>query len=174
LNFIAGLILAFEQPIHVGDVIEVDQYMGRVLEIGVRASKILTRDGSEVIVPNGLLITNKVVNWTLTDQKRRLVITIRTAFNADPKKVIDILKNVATDHPNTLDYPAPMAIFNGYGDSSLDFTLYCWVQFDVSLSTKSDVAVEALEALTEAGIAVPLPVQKLHIGRDEDKHPLEK
>ena len=174
LNFIAGLILAFEQPIHIGDVIEVDQYMGRVTEIGVRASKILTWDGSEVIVPNGLLISNNVVNWTLTDQKRRLVIPIRTAFDADPKKVIEILKSAAANHPNTFNHPAPMTLFNGYGDSSLDFTLYCWVEFDVSLSTKSDIAVSAHEALAAAGIPVPLPVQKLQIGHDDGKHPAEE
>lgn len=166
LNFFAGLILTFERPFHVGDVIEVDQYMGRVTEIGVRASKMLTWDGSEVIVPNGSLITNKVVNWTLTNQKRRLVIIIRTSFDADLKKVMDILKMVATNHPNTIDHPAPMVVFNGYGSSSLDFTLYCWVDFSVSLSTKSDIAISAHESLAEAGIPVPLPVQKLHIERD--------
>ena len=173
LNFIAGLILSFEQPIHVGDVIEVDQDIGTVMEIGVRASKIMTWNGSEVIIPNGILISNRVVNWTLTDQKRRLVIPIRTAFDANPKEVIEILKTVAGKHTNTLDFPAPMAMFNGYGSSSLDFTLYCWVEFNVSLSTKSDIAVNAHEALAEAGIPVPLPVQKIQIDKIEDKYSAE-
>jgi len=168
LNFIAGLILSFEQPIHVGDIIEVDQDMGEVMEIGVRASKIMTWNGSEVIIPNGALISNRVVNWTLTDQKRRLVIPFRTAFNAIPKEVIEILKTVAVKHPNTLDIPAPMAMFNGYGSSSLDFTLYCWVDFNVSLTTKSDIAVNAHEALAEAGIPVPLPVQIIQIDKGTD------
>jgi len=163
LNFIAGLILSFEKPIHVGDVIEVDQFMGKVTEIGVRASKVLTWDGSEVIVPNGLLISNKVVNWTLENQKRRLVISIKTPFDTDPEKVIEILKAVATKHPNSLDQPAPMVLFNGYENSALDFTVYCWVEFNVSLSTKSDIAIAANKALKEAGIGAPLPVQKLKI-----------
>jgi len=166
LNFIAGLILSFEKPIHVGDVIEVDQFMGKVTEIGVRASKVLTWDGSEVIVPNGLLITNKVVNWTLENQKRRLVISILTPFDADPEKVIEILTAVAQKHPNTLDQPAPMVLFNGYESSALDFTVYCWVEFNVSLSTKSDIAINSKKALAEAGIAAPIPVQKLQIDRD--------
>jgi len=173
LNFIAGLILSFEQPIHVGDVIEVDQDMGRVMEIGVRASKIMTWNGSEVIIPNGILISKRVINWTLTDEKRRLVIPIRTAFDATPKNVIEILKTVAAKHPNTLDFPAPMAMFNGYGSSSLDFTLYCWVEFNVGLITKSDIAVSAHEALAEAGIPVPLPVQKIQIDKKGDEHPAE-
>jgi len=137
--------------------------MGKVTEIGVRASKVLTWDGSEVIVPNGLLISNKVVNWTLENQKRRLVISIKTPFDTDPEKVIEILKAVATKHPNSLDQPAPMVLFNGYENSALDFTVYCWVEFNVSLSTKSDIAIAANKALKEAGIGAPLPVQKLKI-----------
>ncbi len=169
LNFIAGLILTFENPIYVGDVIEVDQYMGRVTEIGARASKVLTWDGSEVIVPNGMLISNKVVNWTLTNQKRRLTISIKAPFDADPEKVIGILKEVACQHPNTLDQPAPMALFNGYESSAFDFTVYCWVEFRDSLSTKSDIAIGAYKALSAAGIAAPLPVQKIKIDHDSNK-----
>ena len=142
--------------------------MGRVTEIGVRASKILTWNGSEVIIPNGSLISNRVINWTLTDQKRRLVIPMRTAFDAKPKEVIEILKTVARNNPNTLESPTPMALFDGYGSSTLDFTLYCWVEFDVSLGTKSDIALGAHEALAEAGIPAPLPMQKIQIDTKGD------
>jgi len=144
--------------------------MGTVTEIGVRASKVLTWDGSEVIVPNGLLISNKVVNWTLTNRKRRLVISIKTPFDADPEKVIKILTEVANKHPNTLDQPAPMVLFNGYESSSLDFSIYCWVEFNVSLGTKSDIAIRANKALAAANIAAPIPVQKLKIDRDDSSH----
>ena len=170
LNFIAGLILSFEKPIHVGDVIEVDQYMGRVAEIGVRASKVLTWNGSEVIVPNGALISNKVVNWTLANEKRRLEISIKTAFDANPEKVIKILSELAAQHPNTLDQPAPMAVFNGYESVALDFTLYCWVEFNVSLGTKSDIAIAAFKALAAAGIEAPLPVQRIKMDPGSSKH----
>ena len=68
---------------------------------------------------------------------------------------------------------SPMALFNGYGSSSLDFTLYCWVEFNVSLSSKSEIAVIVHEALAEDGIPVPVPVQKIQIDRKEDKHPAE-
>jgi small-conductance mechanosensitive channel len=170
LNFIAGLILTFENPIYVGDVIEVDQYMGRVTEIGARASKVLTWDGSEVIVPNGLLISNKVVNWTLTNQKRRLTISIKTLFDADPEKVIEILTKVAQQHPNTHGQPVPLVLFNGYESYALDFTLYCWVEFNVGLITKSDIAINAKKALAAAGISAPLPFQKIKIDHDSSKH----
>ena len=172
LNFVAGLILNVERPIHIGDVIEVDQYMGTVTEIGVRASKVLTWDGSEVIVPNGLLISNKVVNWTLENKKRRLVISIKTPFDADPEKVINLLTEVAINHKNTLKQPAPFALFNGYESSFLDFSLYCWVEFNVSLSTKSDIAIAANKAMKAAGISAPLPFQRLTI--EQDKRSIQK
>ena len=170
LNFFAGLILTVENPIYVGDIIEVDQYMGRVTEIGVRASKVLTYDGSEVIVPNGMLISNKVVNWTLSNQKRRLSIFIKTPSDVDPEKIIEILKEVACKHSNTLDEPAPMVIFNGYEGSIFDFTVYCWVEFSASMSTKSDIAVDAIKALAKAGITAPLPIQKIKIDNGNNKH----
>jgi len=170
LNFIAGLILTFEKPIYIGDVIEVDQYMGTVTEIGVRASKVLTWDGSEVIVPNGILISNKVVNWTRTNRKRRLKISVKTHFDTDPEKVIILLKEVAKNHTNTLDQPAPFALFNGYESSFLDFTLYCWVEFNVSLSTRSEIAINVKKALLKAGIEAPVPMQKLQIDNKGSKN----
>ena len=166
LNFIAGLILSFEKPIHVGDVIEVDQEMGKVTEIGVRASKVLTWNGSEAIIPNGVLISNKVVNWTLANEKRRLEISVKTPFDADPEKVIEILTKVAGEHPNTHAEPSPMAVFNGYESYAFDFTLYCWVRFNVSFTTKSDIAIEIFKSLAAAGIEAPLPSQKIKIDPD--------
>jgi small-conductance mechanosensitive channel len=170
LNFVAGLILAIERPIHIGDVIEVDNYMGRVLDIGVRASKIKTWDGSELIVPNGLLISNKVNNWTLTDEKRRLVIKVSTSFDAEPEKVIAILSKVATEHPEAKDHPAPFVLFDGYGSSSFDFTIYCWVEFSASLKTKSEIALNGHNALVKAGISAPVPLRRLQY--EETKKPL--
>jgi len=166
LNLIAGLILAVEQPIHVGDVIEVDEFMGRVTDIGVRACKIMTWDGSELIVPNGQLISNKVNNWTLTDEKRRLTINVSTSFDAEPEKVITILSAVAKDHPETKDQPVPLVLFDGYGSSSFDFTIYCWVEFSASLKTKSEIALNAHKELSKAGISVPIPLRKLQYGND--------
>lgn len=170
LNLISGLILAVERPFHIGDVIEIDNDMGRVTDIGVRASKIKTWNGSELIVPNGMLISNKVNNWTLSDEKRRLEINISTNTDADPNKVIELLTTVANEHQNTIENPVPMAIFNGYGTSSLDFTLYCWVEFSDSLKTKSEVALGAHAALLKVGISVPVPLRRLQY--DKDKKPL--
>jgi small-conductance mechanosensitive channel len=161
-NFIAGLVLSYERPIHVGDTIEVNTLMGNVTEIGVRSSKVLTFDGSEVIIPNSNLITNDVINWTLSNQQRRLKILIRTSLEAEPKIVIKILKEIATNHTNTLHNPEPLVIFEGYGESSLDFTLYFWVYFNVGFTTKSEVALKIYNALKDAGYSVPIPQQRVH------------
>ena len=163
-NFISGLIITIERPIHVGDTVEVGNLMGNVTEIGVRASKVKTFDGSEVIVPNGNIISKEVINWTLSDQKRRLKILVKTEMGADPRKVLEIMSHEASKHPNTLKHPKPMALFDGYGSSSLDFTLYFWVYFDVSFSTKSDVALAIYDALDNEGIGMPVPMQKYFPG----------
>ena len=170
LNFIAGLILAFERPIHVGDVVQADMEMGVVSEIGIRASKLKTWHGTEVIIPNGDLISKKVINYTLTDVKRRFKIPIRTAIDATPREVMELLTSVAKEHPKTLDDPASKTYFTGYGETSLDFFLYFWTLFDDGLSTRSEVMLQIHEKLKEAGIDVPIPIQKMQIEKGKGEN----
>ena len=170
LNFIAGLILAFERPIHVGDVVQADMEMGVVSEIGIRASKLKTWHGTEVIIPNGDLISKKVVNYTLTDVKRRFKIHIRTAIDATPREVMELLTSVAKAHPKTLDDPVSKTYFTGYGETSLDFFLYFWTLFDDGLSTRSEVMLQIHEKLKEAGIDVPIPIQKMQIEKGKSEN----
>lgn len=178
-NFIAGLILSYERPIHVGDTIQLNTLMGVVTEIGVRASNVRTYDGSEVIVPNSELISKQVINWTLSNEQRRLKIEVRTSLNADPRVVMKLLREIATSHPNTLTNPEPMILFDGYGNSSLDFTVYMWINFNVSFSTRSEVALQIYDAIKEAGYDVPIPLQRIQYSSDEnaeddDFPPIEK
>lgn len=160
-NLVSGLIVSFERPIHVGDTIEVDKLHGIVSEIGVRSSKIRTFEGSEVILPNGNLLSKQVINWTLSDKKRRLEIKIRTSFDADPHEVIELLKKEITTHPNVNTEPKPLCLFEGYGDSSLNFRVLFWVLYDVGLSTKSDVALGIFDKLKEKKIEAPIHQQRL-------------
>ncbi len=160
-NLVSGLIVSFERPIHVGDTIEVDKLHGTVSEIGVRSSKIRTFEGSEVILPNGNLLSKQVINWTLTDQKRRLEIKIRTSFDANPHEVIELLKKEVSEHPNVNPEPSPLCLFEGYGDSALNFRVLFWVQYNVGLSTKSDVALGIYDKLKEKKIEAPIHQQRL-------------
>lgn len=162
-NFIAGLVLAFERPIQVGDTIEAGTVMGDVTAIGVRACTIRTFDGSEVMVPNGNLIGNDVINWTLSDRKKRRDIYVSVAYGNNPHEVVEVLRKAAEAHPNVLQVPAPWILFEGFGESALNFRVRIWSAMDVGMTTKSDVAMNIYDALMEAGIQIPFPQQDLHI-----------
>ncbi len=162
-NFISGLILLYERPVEVGDIITVGSLMGEVKSIGVRASKIRTFDGAEVVVPNGNIISNDLVNWTLSDKKRRLELKVGVEYGSNPNDVLKLLQKVAVNNDNVLADPAPYALFEDFGDSSLNFRLLAWVHFDDSLPTKSQLSIAIYDALTEAGIGIPFPQMDLHV-----------
>ena len=163
-NFVSGLILAFERPIQPGDTVEVGPLFGRVKKIGVRASIIRTYTGAEVIVPNANLISNEVINWTLSDPHRRLELPIGVAYGTDPHKVIEVLKKVAIAHPAIMEAPEPDVYFLGFGDSSLDFELRGWIaSFEETVAVKTDLNLGINDALAEAGIEIPFPQRDLHL-----------
>jgi small-conductance mechanosensitive channel len=163
-NFVSGLILLFERPIQVGDTIQVGELLGEVTRIGIRASRVRTFDGAEVIVPNGQLISSEVVNWTLSDRLRRLEVDIGVAYGTDPKPVLEILVDAAKGQSGVLPDPEPHSLFRGFGDSSLDFTLRFWTaDFENFLRVKSQVTVAVNDAIVEAGIEIPFPQRDLHV-----------
>ena len=161
-NFVSGLILLFERPIRVGDKVQLAELFGTVKNIGMRASVVRTFQGAEVIVPNANLISAEVVNWTLSDDRRRMELAVGVAYGTDPQVVIDILMAVANDHPEVLGDPAPAALFLGFGASSLDFQLRAWTRTDY-VRVSSDLLVGVNAALAEAGIEIPFPQRDLHL-----------
>ena len=164
-NLVSGLILAFERPIQVGDIVQIASLnlMGEVKEIGIRASTVKTFDGAEVIVPNGNLISNEMINWTLSDKRRRQEIIVGVAYGTDTTKVLEILNKVVPENENVLKNPPPFIIFLGFGESSLDFRVLFWTHFDQGLSTKSAVGVAIDEAFKKEGIEIPFPQRDLHL-----------
>jgi len=162
LNFISGLILAFERPINLGDTIEVDQEFGVVTNIGVRSSTIKSYSGYESIIPNGDLISKKVNNYTLADRDRRSKILMKTAPNAEPIQVIDLFNKIASKHPSIFEEPVPKTYFYGYDpDGNLSFALLYWSTFSDTLKTNSAIALEIFAALKKAGIQAPAPVRRI-------------
>jgi len=161
-NFVSGLILLFERPIRVGDKIQLAELFGTVKNIGMRASVVRTFQGAEVIVPNANLISAEVVNWTLSDDRRRMELPAGVAYGTDPQVVIDILVGVANDHPEVLSDPEPAALFLGFGDSSLDFQLRAWTRTDY-VRVSSDLLVALNNALVDAGIEIPFPQRDFHL-----------
>jgi len=162
-NFVSGLILAFERPIQVGDTIQVTALVGTVRHIGVRSSTVRTFDGADVIVPNGDLISKEVVNWTLSDQLRRMEVKVGVAYGTDPHRVMEVLL-AATEHKDVLKSPAPFTLFKGFGDSSLDFVVRFWTRnYQDWILTQSDVTVAVNDGLAGAGIEIPFPQRDLHV-----------
>ncbi len=163
-NFVSGLILLFERPVQVGDVVEVSGSTGAIQRIGIRASVIRLANASEVIVPNGMLISEKVGNWTLSNRQRRMELRIGVAYGTDPTRVIELLTKAAAAHPLVATNPEPRTFFQEFGNDALMFELLFWTDdFDNWPQIKSDVAVATNAALLTAQIEIPYPQRTLHL-----------
>jgi small-conductance mechanosensitive channel len=156
-NFISGLILAFERPVTVGDVIIVAGHEGVVQRIGIRASVIKQYDGSEVIVPNSELISNRVINWTLAKYSRRLILTIYTHQKANTDQVLKIMKEAVSNVEVVLKEPEAKSYFHGIKDNQLEFALFYWASGNL-LDCKSLVNQHVQKALKDAGIEFVMPL----------------
>ncbi len=162
-NFVSGLILLFERPVKINDVVQVGQFQGDLKRIGLRASVLRALDGSEVIVPNGKLISEEVTNWTLSDPQRRLEINVGVAYGNKPREIIELLNKIAFDNEDVLNEPPPRTIFVGFGESSLDFQLRAWTDKDSWVFIKSELTLAVHDVLTEAGIEIPFPQRDLRL-----------
>ncbi|RRN43619.1 hypothetical protein EHV23_09280 [Lautropia dentalis] len=152
-NFVSGLIVLFERPIRVGDSVDMAGQSGKVKRIGIRASILRTGAGADVIVPNSQLIANQVVNWTLSDNQRRIEIALGVDYESDPAAVIKLLTEVARGHDDILATPVPNAQFIDFGSSALQFKLFAWTaRADRIGAIRSELCVAIHEALKENGV----------------------
>jgi potassium efflux system protein len=154
-NFVCGLILLFERPIKVGDIIQIDTDIGEVRRIGIRACVIRTTDGSEVIAPNGTIISNKVTNWTLSDRYRAIEVPVTVARGAAPQHVIEVLKRVAVNHPGVTKEPVPQAYAVSFSSNTVIFNLRAWTErYEDWVQVRSDLSVAVDEALVHENITL--------------------
>ena len=168
-NFVSGLILVFEHPLQVGDSVEVGTMFGEVRKIGFRASVIRTPEGADVVIPNGELVGGRFTNWSLFDRMRRISISVGVAYGTDPKRVINILEEIARNHPAVFAHPAPYAVFDRFGESALNFTLLCWSSVDDFFSTRSELTVGIEKEFKNLGIQIPFPQQDVHLHWPTDR-----
>lgn len=154
-NFVSGLILLFERPVQVGDLVQLSDLYGEVQRIGIRSSVIRTVDGAEVIIPNSDLIQNQVTNWTLSDRRRRVISQIGVSYGTEAGRVLELLVAIAKLDPRVVTDPSPEALFVGFGASSLDFELRFWTEDAQWLRVKSDIGVALQDALRAEGIGIP-------------------
>ncbi|OYX99528.1 MAG: hypothetical protein B7Y80_11095 [Hyphomicrobium sp. 32-62-53] len=167
-NFVSGLILLFERPLKVGDLIVVAGQTGRVRNISVRSTEIETGDRATLIVPNSELITNSFLNWTHRNALSSISIPVKTSYAADPDHVRTILDKVAADCPLILQQPKPGASFDAFGPNGFEFTLSASVaDFGKRLAAMSDLRHRIVRAFREAGIEMPYAQHDVHL-RDLD------
>lgn len=164
-NFVAGLILLFEQPIRIGDRIQVGDTFGDVIDIRGRSTWVLTNDNIVIIVPNSDFITKSLTNWTVNDRKVRVAVPIGVGYNSDPEQVREVLLSTAHGHAGVLDQPAPDVIFQNLGDNSLNFVLRVWTGTMAHMPAvlKSELYFAIFKNFSEKGIEMPFPQRDLHL-----------
>jgi len=157
-NFVSGLIVLFERPIRIGDVITIGGVEGTVARIRTRATTIVDADNKEVVVPNKMFITERLINWTLSDTTTRLVIKVGVAYNSDPIQVQNLLLAIAAAHPDVLREPAPTCWMIGFGNSTLDFELRVFVAEIVQRQpVRTGLHMQIKQQFREQGIEIAFP-----------------
>ncbi len=162
-NFVSGLILLLERPIRVGDVISVGETGGVVEQIKVRSTVVTNWDRQQIIVPNKAFITANVTNWTRNDLIVRRKINVGVAYGSDVEKVLEILTRVVNAEPGVRKEPAPRVLFQGFGESSLDFEVWLFAIYDQGLDIRSRLHRKIDQELRDAGITIPFPQRDVHL-----------
>lgn len=163
-DIFSGVIILFDGSIEVDDVVELDGIVGRVKEIGIRASKILTRDNVVMIIPNSKFTSDKVINWTNNDESTRFNVEVGVAYGSDVRLVEQILLECAAGHQQIETEPAPFVRFQNFGDSSLDFQLFFWTKSDFRVENiKSDLRFDIDARFRSNKIEIPFPQRDVHI-----------
>ncbi len=166
-NFVSGLILLFERPVRVGDTVTIGEFSGTVARIDIRATTLVDWDNREVVVPNKAFLTEKVVNWTLSDTVTRIIVKVGVSYDSPPSLVQQTLLEVAGRQPEVLTDPAPMVLLMGFGASTLDFELRCHVARMSDRLRASDGLHQAIaQAFRERGITIDYPQLDVHIRRE--------
>lgn len=163
-DVVSGLFLLFEGTIKIGDVIEADGVVGKVVDINLRSSEIKTRDNVSIIIPNSKFIVEKVVNWSHGDDIVRFTINLGVAYSSDIDKVFDTLSETMNDNSLIVKNPKPYVRFTEFGDSSLNFEMIFWSKDTFGIDNlKSDLRREVYKRLTKDGLTIPFPQRDVNI-----------
>lgn len=163
-NFVSGLIILFERPVRIGDVVTIGDVSGTVSRIQIRATTIVDWDRKEYIVPNKEFVTGRLLNWTLSDNTNRVLLRVGVAYGASTEHARELLLKVAKEHSNVLDDPSPVATFEGFGDSTLDLVLRAYLpNLDNRLGTITELHEAVNREFNKAGIEISFPQRDLHV-----------
>jgi len=172
-NFISGLILLFERPVQVGDVVQVNEIWGVITKINVRSTVVQTYDNASLIIPNSDMISNQVTNWSFKDLRVRRNIVVGVAYGSDTELVRKTLLEIAQGHPKVLKRPKPDVLFDDFGDSALIFKLRLWSTIEHFITVETDVRFEIDRLFRERNIEIAFPQRDIHIRSVVGKTPLE-
>jgi potassium-dependent mechanosensitive channel len=163
-NLVSGLIISFEKPVGLGDIVEVGGQSGTVKSIGFRSSIISTITGAEVVIPNGDLLNLHLVNWTHGKISRGVEILVGVAYGTDLELAIKVLKELPVGDDRILSTPAPSVIIKQFNNSSIDMQLTFWVRnIRQWTAVKTDIILAIDRAFSKNSISIPFPQQELHI-----------
>ncbi|NLE39253.1 MAG: mechanosensitive ion channel [Pirellulaceae bacterium] len=163
-NFVSGIIILFERPVRVGDVVTVDDITGVISRIRMRATTITNWDRKEFIVPNREFITGRLLNWTLSDQVNRITINVGIAYGSDTQLATEILTRIVREQPLILTEPPPRVTFEAFGQSSLDYVVRCFLpDMENRLAVIHDLHMSIDREFRAAGIEIAFPQQNIHI-----------
>jgi small-conductance mechanosensitive channel len=164
-NFISGFIVLFDRSIRPGDVITIGEKFGWVQELRARYVVVKDRDGVERLIPNEMLITNEVINWSYSDRNVRLKIPVSISYDNDPEQALALLEEAAMANPRVLADPAPATRLLAFGDNGIELELRVWLQDPEAglASVRSDINLAIWRAFKQAGITIPFPQRDLHI-----------
>lgn len=167
-NFVSGIIILFERPVRVGDVVTVGGTDGVVTKIRIRATTIRGYDRKELLVPNKELITGRLLNWSLSDAVTRLMIVVGVAYDTDVEKAHALMREAAEENPRVLSTPKPALNFEGFGDSALTLTLRAYIEdIENRVAITSEINTAINRKFRDAGIVIAYPQRDLHLSTDE-------
>jgi potassium-dependent mechanosensitive channel len=165
-NFISGIIIFMEKPVKLGDMVEVDGQRGTILDIGSRASRLRLFSGVDIIVPNSTFLETNVVNWTLTDQQIRFSVQVGVAYGSNTRDVSKLMRRAVDEHQRVLKDPKPVVLFQEFGDNSLVFEVFFWLNLTSNMDARvvcSDLRFIIDNLFRDAGISIAYPQRDLHI-----------
>ena len=164
-NLISGLTILVEEPIKVGDRVEVGEVSGDIVNISLRATTIVTNDNISIIVPNSEFISSQVINWSHNNRIVRFRLPVGVSYEEDPEIIKKLLLEVADENPNVQKEPKPKVFFEKFGDSSLDFKLGIWTSShtDKPEFIRSEINYAIFQKFRENNIKIPFPQRDVHI-----------
>ena len=164
-NFISGLIVIVEQPIRLGDIIDVDNITGEVERIGARATTIKSIDNTNIVVPNSSFLEKNILNWTLSDQVVRRTVDVGVIYGSPPRVVEKLLLQAVSEHKMVLSKPKSLVFFKEFGNHSLNFSISFWIQVNHIIDLKripSDIRYRINDLFKQNDIIIAFPQQDLH------------